>query len=141
MYGIPFNFNYSFQKNYNDYEKLKPLLTVVDYLSPSLYLMYSNKERDTSYFKNYIESNLELTFQFASKANKDVLPFVWYKIHPYNKRYGNMNIDDNSFQDYINTIQNFRYQNKRVKGLIYWESSKDKTNISDNLKKTIKILN
>ncbi|MDM1073320.1 hypothetical protein HX001_12595 [Empedobacter brevis] len=141
LYGIPFNFNYSFQKDYNDYEKLKPLLNAVDYLSPSLYLMYSNKERDVSYFKNYIESNLELTFQFASKVNKEVLPFIWYKVHPYNKKYGNMSIEDNSFKNYINTIKNFRYQNKKVKGLIYWESSKDKMNINGKLEKTIKILN
>lgn len=140
LYGVPFNFNYNFQKNYNDFDKLKPLLDVVDYLTPSLYLMYSGFEKGDDYFKNYVNSNLELTFQLAAKVNKPVLPFVWYKIHPYNKISGGGVLNNNLYTTYLKLIKDYRYGNKKVSGIIYWEPAKETVNISQKLDSTLKIL-
>ncbi|WP_370895432.1 hypothetical protein [Chryseobacterium gossypii] len=140
LYGIPFNFNYDFQKSYNDYNKLKPLLQVVDYLTPSLYLMYSDLEKSDNYFKNYIFSNLDLTFEMAAKVNKPVLPFIWYKVHPYNKISGGSVINDSLYTTYLKLIKDYRYKNNKVSGVIYWEPSKETININQKLDNTIKIL-
>lgn len=140
LYGMPFNFNYDFQKHYNDFEKLKPLLQAVDYLTPSLYLMYSNFEKDDDYFKKYINSNLDLTFQFAEKVNKPVLPFVWYKIHTYNKISGGSEINSNLYSNYLKLIKDYKYKNKKVNGIIYWEPANETLNIDEKLDSTLKIL-
>lgn len=140
LYGMPFNFNYDFQKHYNDFEKLKPLLRVVDYLTPALYLMYSNLEKGDDYFKKYINSNLNLTFQFAEKVNKPVLPFVWYKIHTYNKISGGSEISSCLYSNYLKLIKDYKYKNKKVDGIIYWESANQTLNINKKLDTTLKIL-
>lgn len=140
LYGLPFNFNYEFQKKYNDFYKLRPLLLAVDYLSPSLYLMYSGMEKRDYYFEDYINSNLDLTFQMAEKVNKPVLPFLWYKVHPYNKLSGGSLIDDNLYKIYLNLIKNYRYKNRKVAGIIYWEPGSVTIDINQKLNHTLKIL-
>ncbi|WP_330745528.1 hypothetical protein [Chryseobacterium sp. CP-77] len=140
LYGVPFNFNYDFQKKFNDFEKLKPLLKSVDYLAPSLYLMYSNFEKDDGYFKNYITNNLDLNFQMAEKVQKPVLPFIWYKVHPYNKISGGSVVNENLYDTYLKLIKDYSYKGKKVSGIIYWEPSKETININQKLNSTLKIL-
>jgi len=139
VYGFPFNFHSASQKKQNNFEKLKPLLKTVDFFAPQIYLYYTTKERSQDFFDNYITDNLSLHFEYAGKLNKKVYPFVWYKIHPYNKKYGGNIIEPNLYSTYVNNIKNFRYQGKRVEKVIYWEPSKKTIDIDKKIKETINL--
>jgi hypothetical protein len=142
LYGMPYSFNYNFQnKSFNDFNKLKPLLQVVDYLSPALYLMYSDRQKSDNFFKNYIKDNLDMTFDMAAKVNKPVIPFIWYKVHPYNKLFGGNEISDSLYNLYLNELQKYEFKGKKIAGVIYWEPAKETININHKLEKSIKILN
>lgn len=140
VYNIPFAFSYENQKKYNDFNKLYPLLEVVDAFAPSLYLHYTYEQRNKRFFENYINNNLNLNFEYAEKLNKKIHPFVWYKIHPTNKKYGGSIIDSKQYLDYLNLIKNYKYKNKRVENIIYWESSNKTIDINQKLESTLKIL-
>ena len=123
VYGIPFSFNYESQKLRNDFDKLEPLLIEIDYISPSLYLAYSENQKNYSYVINHVEKNLSLFMKYASRVNKPVYPYVWYRIHPYNKKYGLEIMSKRRNYLYLKTIKDFKYNNEKVDGIIWWEPS------------------
>lgn len=49
VYNIPFRFNTKNQKKHSDFDKLYPILNVVDFFSPSLYLHYNEKQRKSEF--------------------------------------------------------------------------------------------
>jgi len=125
IYGIPFSFNYSAQKNVNNFAKIKPLLDKVDFISPSLYMAYSEEQFSDEKAKLFIESNLSLFLDYSKKASKPLYLYVWYKVHPSNKKYGLSNMSQSRMNLYLTTINNFRYNGKKVDGLIWWEPAKN----------------
>src|SRR5699024_8052300 len=77
VYNIPFRFNVKSQKKYSDFDKLYPLLSVVDVFAPSLYINYHEREKKPQFFNDYINNNLDVSFEYAEKLNKKVYPFIW----------------------------------------------------------------
>lgn len=140
IYNIPFMFHYEVQRERSDYDKLYPILNVVDFFAPSLYLHYNEKQRKSEFFSAYINSNLNLNFEYAERLNKKVYPFVWYKIHPSNRNYGGDVVSTKQYSEYLNMIKNYRYKNKRVEKVIYWEPAKTTIDIDKKAKETIKLL-
>ncbi len=123
IYGVPFRFNYQYQKEYNHYRQLKSLLKEVDYISPSLYFSYSEKEQNDEKLKDYIESNLDLFLKYAKKVDKPLYLYVWYLIHPHNKIYGKQIVSKERMNFFLKNIKNYEYKKKKVQGVIWWESS------------------
>ena len=113
------------------------MLSAVDVFAPSLYIHYTEKQKSDKFLKNYINDNLNLSFEYAEKLNKKVIPFIWYKIHPSNKDYGGKVINPIQYSDYINLIKNYRYKNKGVEKIIYWEPAEETLDINEKLKETI----
>lgn len=140
IYNIPFVFHYKEQRQRNDFEKLSPLLKAVDFFAPSIYLHYTNEQRQSSFFNNYINSNLDLNFEHAEKLNKKVYPFIWYKIHPSNIPHGGNVISYKQYVQYLGIIKRYRYKGNQVEKIIYWEPAKQSVNIEEKLKETIKLL-
>jgi hypothetical protein len=136
VYNIPFRFNTKSQKKYSDFDKLYPLLSAVDIFAPSLYIYYDEKQKKPQFFNEYINNNLDVSFEYAEKLNKDVYPFIWYRIHPSNKDYGGNVINATQYSEYLNSIKNYRYKNKRVEKIIYWEPANETININEKLKET-----
>jgi len=137
VYNIPFRFNTKNQKKHSDFDKLYPLLSAVDVFAPSLYIHYDEKQKKPQFFTDYINNNLELSFKYAEKLNKKVYPFIWYRIHPSNKNYGSNIIRSEQYSEYLNLIKNYRFKNKRVEKVIYWEPANPTIDINDKLKETI----
>lgn len=140
IYNIPFKFISSNQKSNNDYEKLYPLLQAVDALTPSLYLNYTDTQKKSAFFSSYIDDNLDLCFEYAERLNKKVYPFIWYKIHPSNRKHGGDVIASKQYANYLNLIKKYRYKSSRVEKVIYWEPAKETVNVNDWLDKTVKVL-
>lgn len=121
LYGIPFSFNYSSQKNINNYSELEPIFKVVDYISPSLYFSFSDRQQSAKSLDNYINGNLTLFLDYAKRANKPVYLYVWYMVHPYNKLYGGEIVNESRMTLFLDRIKQFNFNGKYVDGIIWWE--------------------
>lgn len=118
FYGIPFREYYA---NKNNTQKLDVILSKVDYIFPSLYTMYPDKQIGKSRNEKYLKDNLQVALEFGIRLNKPVVPFVWNIIHPSNKLYGGQLIDKNEMLQNIEVIRNFKYKNTSVSGVVWWD--------------------
>lgn len=123
IYGIPFRFFYASQKRLNNERKFDTLFKTVDYISPSLYVMYPNEQVGKERNKAYIESNLTYALELGEKYGKPVIPWVWHIIHPSNPEYGGNVVDKQDFNDYINLIASIKHNNAKATGVLVWEPS------------------
>ena len=86
-------------------------------------MSYSENQRGSSYVTEYIEENLSLFLDYAKRVNKPVIPYVWYRVHPSNKKFGSELISKERMDLYLNKIKYFEHDGKKVEGIIWWEPS------------------
>ncbi len=108
------------------YEKymvnLYPLFRKVDFFAPSLYLIKSPSEESGRYrTTDFIISNIAYNIKLGYTFKKEVYPFIWHRYPPVSKIY-NDTIPVNIFYNYINSILNTSYNNRKVNGIIWWQS-------------------
>ncbi|MBF4465675.1 hypothetical protein [Flavobacterium sp. LC2016-12] len=118
FYGIPFREYYTNKKNTS---KLDVILSGVDYIFPSLYTMYPDKQIGKSRNEKYLKDNLQVALEFGIRLNKPVVPFVWNIIHPSNKLYGGQLVDKNEMIQNIEFIKKFKYKNTSASGVVWWD--------------------
>lgn len=123
FYGLPFRVFNPSQQKYNSGNKLDRLLSKCDFIAPSLYIMYPDAQIGRGRNMDYLKQNLDNAFEYASRLNKPVIPFVWYKIHPGNKIYGNMIISKDEIERYLSFIGDYRYGKSRIDAIVWWETS------------------
>lgn len=143
VYGLPFTIYYSSQKVRNRNDKLELLLKEVDIIFPSLYLFYPDKQKGIESNFEYFKKNLETAFSYGDKFNKPVIPFIWYLVHPSNKRFRYEMLTRKEIDTYLNFISSYKSMSgSNVEGIVWWDTptpfkTKDvKTNLLiDNPKK------
>lgn len=120
IYGIPFRAYYPTTKNT---AKLDIVLSLVDYIFPSLYTMYPNNQNRIGRERNekYLSDNLRTALEYGVRLNKPVIPFIWDVVHPSNKEFGGRLVSKKELLQNINFIKNFRYKNTSVKGIVWWD--------------------
>jgi len=138
VYGIPLKFNYDFQKEQNFFRELKPLLKKVDYISPDIYFSFSESEQNEERFLRNLDDNLTLFMDWSTRVNKPLYPYVWYLIHPYNKKFGGKPISDERMSLLLSRIKSFRYKGQAISGVLWWESwgtiqANTKESLTDNI--------
>lgn len=123
IYGLPSNF---YWKNIDKKtpNKFDNLLKQVDYISPHLYIHYSKNQYGLQNNIKYIKQNLDVSLNYGKRLNKPVIPYVWYLIHPSNKKYGKQLISQDEMDEYLKTIAGYEFANQRAKGIIWWEPAK-----------------
>jgi hypothetical protein len=124
IYGIPFNYYWSIQKLRNTEKKYVALLREVDFISPHLYIHYPNHQVGKTANFEYLNKNIEQALEYGKRLNKSVIPYVWYLVHPANKKYGAEYIDVNTMKEYLNHIRKFQLEGRKVNGVIWWEPAK-----------------
>jgi hypothetical protein len=117
-YGIPFAaFNNQDQlKNTND--QIDQVLKECDVLCPSLYEPYPVSSIGKNADYSYVDGNVKLAIQYGQKYNKQVLPFIWYRLN--NIKLGYQLIPVNEFNQHIKSILGVKVNNKGIDGLIWW---------------------
>lgn len=125
LYGLPFRAYYPHSKNTT---KLDKVLIHSDYLFPSLYSMYPDKQIGQKRNLKYLNDNLTIALQFGERLNKPVVPFVWNLVHPSNKLYRGELISKNEMIQNINFIKNFSYNNNKVLGIVWWDPDNNSFN-------------
>lgn len=123
IYGVPSNF-YWVNIDKDVPNKFENLLNEVDYISPQLYIYYTKDQYGLENNIKYIKQNLEVSLNYAKKLKKPVIPYVWYLVHPTNKKYGNEIIPQDEMKTYLETIINYEFANQKAKGIIWWEPAK-----------------
>jgi len=124
IYGIPFNYYWSVQKLRNTEKKYDELLREVDFISPHLYIHYPNHQVGKTANFDYLNKNMVQALEYGKRLNKPVIPYVWYLVHPANKKYGREYIDVNTMKEYLNHIRKFQFEGRKINGVIWWEPSK-----------------
>ena len=124
IYGIPYKITAEKHLKYNT-SKLDELLSEVDVIFPSLYLPYSFGESKSSLYSSFLTTNLKTALAYGKRLGKPVIPFTWYMVHPSNRFYGGEIIDKFRYDKYLSDILNFSYDNSKVAGIVYWDSSYD----------------
>lgn len=120
IYGLPYSSYWSSQRKFNT-SKLDAILKWVDYISPSLYIHYPDRQIGSDGNVKYLKDNLNIALAFGKRLNKPVIPYVWYIVHPSNKRYGKELISGEQMANYTKVIKEYIYQGVRANGVIWWE--------------------
>ncbi|WP_162053457.1 T9SS type A sorting domain-containing protein [Pontibacter pamirensis] len=121
-YSIPYRFYYDSQNtNWNPSGKYDNLLSKLDFIAPSLYILFADEE--TSHTKNleYIRKNLDVALTYGKRLNKPVIPYVWHKVHAQSKLYGSEIIQKEVYAKYLKYIYNYSYNSYKAKGLYLWD--------------------
>lgn len=128
IYALPFRVFHTSQLKRNAGNKLDRILSKCDFIAPSLYIMYPDQQIGESRNIEYLKQNLDISFEYAQRLNKPVIPFVWYKVHPGNKLFGNNIVSRQEMENYLTFISRYRYQGKGVEGVIWWEAARRRVN-------------
>lgn len=119
VYGFPVRAVSKGMERLSADNKFDALFKVCDFISPSLYLMYTDEEKGHDWNLDYFARNLDLAYEYASRLRKPVIPFVWSKIHPSNKTSGMKPVPVDVMKSYLEYIH--QYKNEMVAGVFWWD--------------------
>jgi hypothetical protein len=119
IYGLPIRTYYANSKTINN--KFDVILSAADYIFPSLYTMYPDRQVGRSRNELYLKENLIAALKYGIRLHKPVIPFVWSVVHPSNKLYGGQIISKEEVLSNINFIRNFKYKNTKTLGIVWWD--------------------
>lgn len=145
IYGIPFS-AYKVKwppMQVNENNRFDPILRKVDFISPGIYLRHRDKEVGLKNNQTYISDNLDVSFKYAERLNKPVVPFVWPYIHPSNQKYAYKGLSISEIQNYLDSFFNYEYKEdaSKIFGIIWFDnqfSSAQKKNLQEH-QRTLKI--
>ena len=122
IYGLPFR-TFGASQISPDYNKLDPILKICDFIFPSLYIIYPDKQISAKRNNDYFVQNLDAAFKYGERLKKPVIPFVWYLVHPLNKAYGYEMLSKTEMKRHLDFLKQYRYKNTmKVGGVVWWDT-------------------
>jgi len=126
-YGIPYRTWSKWQiENYNPAGKFDNLLSKVDFIAPSIYMVHADEtvghERNLQYLKN----NLDAALVYGKKFNIPVTPFIWHRIHTGDKMYGGEIIQKEVLASYIEFISSYALDGYMAAGAYWWDNASNR---------------
>jgi hypothetical protein len=101
-------------------KKIMPILKKIDFLAPSIYILVDERTGTSDTFAySYAQSNAEYVIKLGVELNKPVFPFIWHRYGSPNKNYGL--IEFSHFENFIKSISDANYLEKKIDGIIWWE--------------------
>jgi len=130
LYGIPFTFYWEDVP----YKRFDKLIKQLDFISPHLYIYYPEKQVGFKANKNYLEKNLKVFLDYGERLDKPVIPFVWYRVHPSNKKFGSNILKESELKNYLIMARTFTHKKNTISGFLWWEPmNKEKIDINNIL--------
>lgn len=123
IYGIPFRTYYASQNKWNEKNKHDVLLSNVDIIFPSLYILFPDKQIGVKSNLNYFKQNLDTALSYGDRLGKPVVPFIWYMINPGNRKYGGELLSISEMERYLGFILSYSSYGQTIDGFVWWESS------------------
>lgn len=93
---------------------LKSLYKEMDYICPNLYMFIRS---DTKKYNEDINQHLAFSLRIGKELGKEVFPLVWNRYQTNSEL-----IPLNVFNSHISKISKISYANKKINGLIWWNS-------------------
>lgn len=142
FYGIPFRAWYDWQKQkYNPSGKYDRLLSEVDWIAPSLYILFADEEVGHARNLQYLRDNLDPALVYGKKYNKPVIPYVWHRIHAASDDYPHDIIQKEVFAKYIRYVSAYSLNGYKASGVYWWDNQggrlDDLSGIDNHLKGTV----
>jgi hypothetical protein len=120
IYGLPVRVYYLNSKEF-DPKKFDKIFLSCDYIFPSLYTMYLDKQVGRVRNEKYLKDNLEIALGYGLRLHKPVIPFVWNLVHPSNKKDGGALIDKSEMLKNILFVKNFKFKGLSAHGIVWWD--------------------
>jgi hypothetical protein len=131
LYAIPFRVWGSWQKiNFNPAGKYDNLLSLVDFIAPSVYIQFADEVVGHARNIQYIKDNLDIALTFGKRLNKPVYPFIWHRIHPFADMYPYELIQTDVLANYVKFISTYSLNNYKSSGIYFWEAAGQRTSPS-----------
>lgn len=126
IYGIPF-VAYKVKwppMQVNEDKRFDPILSEVDFISPGIYPRHRDEDVGLKSNQTYIKSNLEVSFKYAERLNKPVVPFIWPYYHPSNKKYAYKSLTISEVQNYLDSFFDYEYKEggSKISGIIWFDN-------------------
>ena len=126
-YGIPYRAWNKWQtENYNPNGKYDVLLSKVDFIAPSLYIVHPDEAVGHNRNLQYLKSNLDAALVYGKKFNKPVTPFVWHRVHAGDKKYGREIIQKEVLASYIKFISTYTLDGYKAAGVYWWDHASNR---------------
>jgi len=140
VYGIPFRQN-TIRNSNSHYptKKIMPVLELVDFIAPSLYILYSDKENTNKDNIKYLQINLERALKFGYALNKIVIPYLGYRYYSKYSIDSWKLIPPQEFKSYVEFIMKNNYRGKTIGGFIIWNGDFSDYRVSRNSYKDSKL--
>ncbi|WP_161890522.1 T9SS type A sorting domain-containing protein [Pontibacter russatus] len=122
LYSFPFRtWNDWQQDNYNTPGKLDNVISKLDFITPSLYILYTDEEVGRERNLKYLRDNMDPALIYGKKYNKPVIPFVWHRVHFNSPLYGKQIMRKETLARYIKYVMNYSYNNYEPEGITWWD--------------------
>ncbi|MDR0261942.1 MAG: hypothetical protein LBJ04_01820 [Sphingobacterium sp.] len=95
-------------------ERLEPLFREMDYICPNFYQFLRN---DKDKYEEDVRQHVLLSIKIGQMVNKPVLGLVWHRYQTNSEL-----VPPNEFASYVDKISSYSYQNKKLDGVIWWNS-------------------
>ncbi|WP_242916746.1 T9SS type A sorting domain-containing protein [Pontibacter liquoris] len=121
-YTLPFRTWNDWQAaNYNAPGKLDNIMSKMDFISPSLYLLFADEEVGRSRNMQYMKENLDMAMKYGQKYGKPVYPFLWHRVHFGSPLYGKDIIQKDVYTAYVKYMKDYSYNGVKLKGMYWWD--------------------
>src|SRR5690606_16287484 len=118
-YGLPTRIYWHINEDWEDANmRLLDLFKLQDFISPSLYVLYSETESLKSDNLNYIDKNISFALKIGHLTDKPVLPFIFHRSRRPKENIRESLVNLELWDFYLENI----YKNKGVNGVIWWHS-------------------
>lgn len=130
FYGLPLRtYDGINEKWLSANDRLLPLLKSVDILAPALYIYSTNPRvyHITAPIKeygrgDYLVDNLECFLEVAKDLEKKIYPFIWHRMNSSDNDRALRLMPLNTFKNHVQIILSTDFQDRKVDGLIWWDS-------------------
>ena len=132
IYGIPFKaWTAGGVAKYNPQGKYDALLSLVDFLAPSVYIQFADEEVGHARNLQYIKDIMTSALDYGKRLHKPVYPFLWARIHNTNPNYGLDLIQTEVFAKYVKLLSTYTYNGYKASGFYWWEALSKSENLSN----------
>ncbi|GAA4440104.1 hypothetical protein GCM10023188_36980 [Pontibacter saemangeumensis] len=127
FYGIPYRTWNKWQiENYNPTGKYDRLLSNVDFIAPSMYMVHADEDVGHERNLQYLKNNLDAALVYGKKFNIPVTPFIWHRIHSGDKKYGREIIQKEVLANYVKYISTYALDGYGAAGIYWWDNAKNR---------------
>jgi len=101
--------------------KYDNIMAKLDFVSPSLYLLYTDEEVGHERNLKYMKDNLDVAMAYGRKFSIPVYPFLWHRVHANSPLYPKQIVQKDVYASYFKFVRDYSYKGTEIKGVYLWD--------------------